>query len=193
MFQIVSHLLKTSVKCETNTGFVRHLRSHLRKGVDEPKYLDYLKPQIPYYQLINIQVRGYDYVVLESYGKYLHNLLNKLGVNVVQYWCSPLQSIRYDSLRPQSDVTDSQFMLNMYERNVQIENLSAKMAPILLEIVLSSLPAGVQMSAHEHNPSLHEESRYIPDLQLAAFKTELQEIKGNLEEEVIEDPKPKKK
>ena len=29
--------------------------------------------------------------------------------------------------------------------------------------------------------------------QLAAFKTELQEIKGNLEEEVIEDPKPKKK
>ncbi|CAG2115461.1 unnamed protein product [Medioppia subpectinata] len=192
MNKIVSNLLKSGLKCNTNEVFVRHLRSYVRKGVDEPKYLDYLKPQIPYYPLINVQVRGYDYVVLESYGKFLHNLMNKLGVNVVKYWCSPLQSLRYDSLRPESEVTDSQFTLNIYERSLQIENLSAKMAPVLLEIVLSSLPAGVHMSAEEHDPSVHEESRYIPDLQLAAFKSELQELKGNMSDD-IEDPKKAKK
>jgi len=129
-------------------------------------------------------------VVIESYGKYLHNLFNKLGVNVVKYWCSPLQSLRHDSLRPESEVTDSQFTINIYERSLQIENLSAKMAPVLLEIVLSSLPAGVHMSTEEHDPLVHEESRYIPDLQLAAFKAELEELKGSQDFEI--ETKPKK-
>lgn len=35
---------------------VRCLRSFTKKGVDEPAYLDYLKPQVPYYPLINVQV-----------------------------------------------------------------------------------------------------------------------------------------
>lgn len=34
----------------------RSLSSFAIKGVHEPEYLDYLKPQIPYYNAINIQV-----------------------------------------------------------------------------------------------------------------------------------------
>lgn len=41
----------------------RFLASFVIKGVHEPEYLDYLKPQIPYYNAINIQV-----VLDEVYG-----------------------------------------------------------------------------------------------------------------------------
>ncbi|XP_054153860.1 probable 28S ribosomal protein S10, mitochondrial [Oppia nitens] len=184
MNKIFANLLKSRFNCQTNDVFVRHVRSHTIKGVDEPKYLDYLKPQIPYYSLINVQIRGYDFAVLESYGRYIHILLNKLGVNVVKYWCSPHQSIKYESLKPQSEVSESQFTLNLYERNVQIEHLSAKMAPLLLEILYSSAPVGVQLNVHPHHHILHEENRFIPDLQLAAFKAELKELKGSQESDI---------
>ena len=180
-----------SIQSQVNQVFIRNVRSYMKKDVDEPKYLDYLKPQIPYYSLLNIQIRGFDFVVLESYAKYLHQLSNKLGVNVVKFWASPQTSLKYELLKPESEVTESQFVLNVYERNLQIENISAKITPILLELLQSSAPAGVTLSVHPHDPLLHEESRYIPDLQLAQFKAELQEIKGSLDSFEVEEPKVK--
>lgn len=43
----------------------RCLSSFALKGVHEPEYLDYLKPQIPYYNAINIQVILVDQVVIK--------------------------------------------------------------------------------------------------------------------------------
>jgi len=91
---------------------------------------------------------------------------------------------KYDNLKRESDVSEATYYLDTFERNLQVENLSAKMAPIFIEIVYSSLPAGVKLSIHEHDYLAHEESRYIPDLQLAAFKAELEELKGSQPEEV---------
>lgn len=142
---------------------------------------------------INEQIRGYDFVVLESYASYLHKLMNKLGVKVVSFWCSPHMASKYDNLKRESDVSETTYYLDLFERNIQIENLSAKMTPLLIEIIYSSLPAGVRLSVHEHDYWIHEESRYIPDLQLAAFKAEFEELKGSKSlEDIEEKPKPKK-
>ncbi len=106
------------------------------------------------------------------------------------FWCSPHLASKYDILKRESNVSETNYCLDLFERNLQIENLSAKMAPILIEIINSSLPAGVRLSIHEHDYKTHEESRYIPDLQLAAFKAELEELKGSQNFEI--ETKPKK-
>ena len=43
---------------------MRGMRSFRKKDVDEPAYLDYLKPQIPYYPLLNVQVYQIDITVI---------------------------------------------------------------------------------------------------------------------------------
>lgn len=48
----MNHLFKQLFKSQ----MCRNLSSFNIKGIHEPKYLDYLKPQIPYYPLINVQV-----------------------------------------------------------------------------------------------------------------------------------------
>ncbi len=106
------------------------------------------------------------------------------------FWCSPHLASRYDVLKRESNVSETNYCLDLFERNLQIENLSAKMAQILIEVIYSSLPAGVKLSIHEHDYKSHEESRYIPDLQLAAFKAELEELKGSQDFEI--ETKPKK-
>jgi large subunit ribosomal protein L48 len=41
-------------------------------SVYEPEYLDSLKPDIPEYEEINVQIKGYDFAVLESFQKFVH-------------------------------------------------------------------------------------------------------------------------
>ena len=36
-------------------------------------------PEIPEYPLMNIQMKGYDFAVLEKYSKYVHNFVTNIG------------------------------------------------------------------------------------------------------------------
>ena len=130
---------------------------------------------------------------MESYGSYLHRLLNKLGVNVSNYWCAPNTTEKIETLKHESNVLESTYDLNLYERNVQIENLSSRLVSILVDLVGRSLPVGVQVSIHEHDEKVHETSRYIPNHDLAEFKRELAMLRSNKIDDIgVEEP-PKKK
>ncbi|XP_017462521.1 PREDICTED: 39S ribosomal protein L48, mitochondrial-like, partial [Rhagoletis zephyria] len=135
-----------------------------------------LKPQIPYYNAINIQIRAYDFAVLESYGSYLHRLSNKLGLTVAKYWCQPNTTRKIETLQHESQVVESTYELQMYERNIQIEKISGRLTSMLVEIVHRSLPVGVFLSIHEHDDALHEKTRYIPDHDLNNYKLELKQV-----------------
>ena len=131
---------------------------------------------------------------MESYGSYLHRLSNKLGLKVTKYWCAPNTTSKIETLKNESNVVDSTYQLNLYERNVQIQNISGRLASILVDIVSRSLPVGVELSIHEHDKQMHEISRYIPDLQLVEFRQELNLLLSNkTDDEEEEDPKKKKK
>ena len=39
-------------------------------------------PQIAKYELLNIQIKGYDFTVLEEFGKYVHNTADRFGLDV---------------------------------------------------------------------------------------------------------------
>lgn len=102
---------------------------------------------------------------------------NKLGVEVTSFWCAPHTSTKIDTLKLDSNTVENTYVLNLYERNIQVKNLSAKMAPILIEVIHSSLPAGVKLSIHQHDHEQHHLSRYIIDTRLEALHKQLEEVK----------------
>jgi len=52
-------------------------------SVYEPDYLDMLRPDIPEYEEINVQMKGYDFAVLESFQKFVHNIAENMDIEVV--------------------------------------------------------------------------------------------------------------
>mgnify|MGYP005803101435 CR=1 FL=1 len=130
--------------------------------------------------------------MLENYGAYLHRLSNKLGLSVSKYWCAPNVSTKVETLKHESSVVQATYELHMYERNVQIENISGRLTSMLVEIVHRSLPVGVYLSIHPHDHKLHEEPRYIPDHQLMGLKSEYKQLLASKSDDV-EEATPKKK
>ncbi|XP_059473652.1 uncharacterized protein LOC132195574 [Neocloeon triangulifer] len=157
-------------------------------GLWEPEYLEAMKSKIPLYDAVNIQLKGYDYPVLESYQKLLHNLLSNMDLDVEDCWATPPKKLKINTFKPNSSVVDKEFKLNIYERNVQIVDVPATIYPILLSALTSSVPEGVTVSVHEHEPD-HEEIRYIPDLELKDLKDQLHVLGGPT---VKRDPRRKR-
>lgn len=51
-------------------------------SVYEPEYLDMLKPNVPEYEKINVQMKGYDFAILESFQKFVHSIANNMDIEV---------------------------------------------------------------------------------------------------------------
>lgn len=51
-------------------------------SVYEPEYLDMLKPDVPEYEEVNVQMKGYDFAILESFQKFVHNIANNMDIEV---------------------------------------------------------------------------------------------------------------
>lgn len=41
-----------------------------------------MKPKYPQYETINIQVKGYDYSILENYQKFVHNMAESMDLDI---------------------------------------------------------------------------------------------------------------
>lgn len=51
-------------------------------SIYEPDYLDMLKPDVPEYEEINVQMKGYDFAVLESFQKLVHTIAENMDIEV---------------------------------------------------------------------------------------------------------------
>lgn len=51
-------------------------------SVYEPEYLDMLKPNIPEYEAVNVQIKGYDFAILESFQKFVHSIADNMDIEV---------------------------------------------------------------------------------------------------------------
>ncbi|KAK7874421.1 hypothetical protein R5R35_001516 [Gryllus longicercus] len=149
------------------------INSYRRYGIYEPDYLEAMKSKIPLYNTLNIQMRGYDFPVLENYQRFIHKIANCLDIDVEDGWATPGQKLKVQRFKPQSTVVDSEYHLTIYERNIQVTDLESTALPLLLQCVAGSLPEGVKLKIHEHQPE-HEETRYVPDHELLTLKSELE-------------------
>jgi len=138
----------------------------------EPDYLDSAVPPVPTYPPINIQIKGYNYDVLEAFQSYVHNLAENMGVDVQGAWITPPKTQRINLFVEGGTRIKNEFTLNTYERNVQVSNLRSVDAPILIDTVRAALPEGVHLSFHEHMQE-HFEERYIPDPFINSLRSEL--------------------
>ena len=147
------------------------------KEIHEPKYLELLKPQIPFYELVNIQVRGYDYVVLEQYVRFVQKTAKNLGITLNKFWGVPAQHIKQDAYQPASELVVGSETVRIHERTVQVKHLTSKVCSIFVEVLRSTKPPLVTLKISEHTPE-DEEVRYIPDLMLMGMEKELEELKN---------------
>lgn len=141
----------------------------------EPEYLEHLKPKVPVYPLLNVQIKGYDFTVLETFGSYVHKTAVNMGIEVEDTWATPNLFQHVVTYKPFSTITENEYDLKIYERNIQLYNLASYIAPVFIEVIQTSLPEGVNLSVHPHREE-DDEIRYIPDLDLIDLKKQLEEM-----------------
>ena len=160
------------------------------RGTFEPDYLDSSGPVVPTYPPINIQIKGYNFDVLESCQSYIHKLSENMGVNVESAWATPAKTYNMNTFKEGGTLVKDSYILNLYERNVQVTGLRSIDAPILFDTIrignillstnihshflLAALPEGVSLSIHEHEREMEEE-RWVADPFIDSLRNELDE------------------
>jgi len=138
----------------------------------EPDYLDAAGPQVPVYPPINIQVKGYNFDVLESLQSWIHNLAENMGIEVEDAWATPAKTYTMTTFMEGGIRPKDNYDVILYERNVQVVGLRSVEAPLLVDSVRRALPEGVTLSLHEHVVEMAEE-RWIADPFIDSLRTEL--------------------
>lgn len=168
----ISQLFRSIQNCLRKGSSVSfHTCSHRRKTF-EPDYLDSHRHLPTTYPPVNIQIKGYDFAILESYQSYIHNMAENMGIDVSQSWATPATTWKAHLYEERSTVIKDTLEVHIYERNVQVENMRTVDAPILVDILRKTLPEGVNLSVHPHAEE-HVEARYIPDPFIDSLRSEL--------------------
>lgn len=160
--------LSTTRRCLDNQVAVPDLH--------EPAYLADLKPKVGYYELLNLQLKGYDFVVLEKYQSYLHKMMKRMDIEVVKAWSAPHQELQMQLLADKSTSVEQQYKLKIYERNLQIKDALVTKLPILIDIINITSPPGVSFNIDRHTEA--DDNRLcFKDSVLENLKKELEELK----------------
>jgi len=163
-------ITRANVKNFTRNIFV----SRVNNKTFEPHYLDSAVPRIPTYPPINIQIKSYNFDVLESFQSFVHNYAENMGITVKESWATPAQTNKITNFVEGSTRVKTDFTLSMYERNVQLINMRSVDAPLLIDAIRKCLPQSVELSVHEHTQE-HFEERWIPDPFIDSIRSELEE------------------
>ncbi|XP_014670187.1 PREDICTED: 39S ribosomal protein L48, mitochondrial-like [Priapulus caudatus] len=136
---------------------------------------------IPEYDTININIKGYDFAVLEKYARYVHNTAENIGINVTNSWPVLPQASLVQRIKQRSNLVEAEYNLSLYERVVQVDKLPSTLATILLDVIQTSLPEGIQFTMKYHT-QLADISRYIPDRELKELEAQLTDLGGPSED-----------
>lgn len=147
------------------------------EGIHEPAYLEELKPKVGYYDLINVNLQGYDYVVLEKYQSYLHKTMKKLDMNVTRAWAAPHQELQLEILGKETSAIETAYKIKIYKRTLQTKNALVTKLPILIDIMSSTSPPGVFFNLDRHSDA-DDDQLYFKDSVLEKAKEELEELRN---------------
>jgi len=174
MLKSASKLTSFVASSSRTSSVLKFSSSSVSRGTFEPDYLDSSGPVIPTYPPINIQIKGYDFDILESTQSYIHNLAENMGVNVCEAWATPARTYQVSTFKEGGVIVKDTYNVSLYERNVQVEGLRSIDAPILIDTIRTALPEGVTLSVHEHTRDM-EEDRWISDPFIDKIRSELEE------------------
>lgn len=130
---------------------------------------------VGFYELVNLQLKGYDFVVLEKYQSYLHKTMKKLDFKVSKAWSAPHQDLQVENLADRSTAIEHSHKIKVYERNIQMKEALVTKLPILIDIIHSTMPPGVSFNMRRHTPE--DEGRlYFKDSVLEKLKEDLKDL-----------------
>ncbi|OAD59681.1 39S ribosomal protein L48, mitochondrial, partial [Eufriesea mexicana] len=144
-------------------------------SIYEPPYLKQKEPEIPIYPVLNIQLKGYKYPLLESYQSFIHKLAKVLQFTVDDSAPFPHREYKIKRFKQGSTVVDAEYNLKIYERNMQISNVTSVRCPIIIRILEATLPEGVSLSIDQYDPVM-QKKRIIPNKMLLDLKESLNEF-----------------
>lgn len=87
-------------------------------------------------------------------------------------WPVPAFKQSIDKLKPRSKMLEERYILNTYERVVQIDSVPSVKLPILLEFLRNNCPQSVTVTVKEATDA-DEEFRYVPDLEKMDLEEQL--------------------
>lgn len=144
----------------------------------EPDYLKTGQSKFPLLPMINIQIRGYDYSVLESYQTFMHKLADSMQIDVEDSWPLPHQEFKIQRFKAGTAAILSEYNLKIYVRHMQLSEISSIKCSVLIRALEAALPQGVTLNIDLYDPAM-EKKRYVPDKQLIDLKSSLDEYRRN--------------
>ena len=172
---------ENQVEQEANRKF-DHITNSEVKYYDPP-YLIRKAPH-PNYELLNINIKGYDFTSLDVFYKFVERLCLSFQVKIVEAYPMPSRSLKVKTFQPYSTNLDKEYSFNMYHRVVRIKNLKSTTAPLLFEAIQLNLPEGVQLNVSVPSRD-QDEFRYVPDVELHEMRAKLEELKPKKNEEAV--------
>jgi len=148
----------------------------------EPDYLDSEGVSIPTYSPINIQMKGYNFDVLEEFQGWVHRTAENMGVDVSDAWATPAAALAMTTFQAGGTRPKDHYLVSLYERNVQVVNMRSVDAPVLLDTIQRALPEGVTLRLAEHTVAAAE-ARWIADPFIDQIRGELSQGLEGLEVE----------
>ncbi|CAL1678066.1 unnamed protein product [Lasius platythorax] len=143
----------------------------------EPDYLETGKSKFPLLPTINIQIKGYDYSVLECYQTFMSKLADIMQIDVDNSWALPPQELKIQRYKTGTTAVISEYNLKIYERHIQMSEVSSIKSSILIRALEASLPQGVILNVDVFDPAT-EQKRYVPDKELLDLKSTLDTLKN---------------
>lgn len=171
---MVLNVFRRAVTCYRYPSINKTVRFY---GIYEPPYLKKIY-DMPVYPVLNIQIRGYVYPVLESYQSYIHRIAGVLNITVNDGFAFPHREFIVKRFKPGGTVVDSEYDLKIFERDLQVSDVTSATCPIFIRILEATLPEGVSLSIDKYDPSV-QKKRFIPDKELLELKSEIDEINRN--------------
>lgn len=142
----------------------------------EPDYLETGKSKFPLLPTINIQIKGYDYSVLECYQTFMNKLADTMQIDIDNSWALPPQELKIKRYKTGTTVAISEYNLKIYERHIQMSEISSIKCSILIRALEASLPQGITLNVDVYDPAI-ERKRYVPDKELLDLKSSLDTLK----------------
>lgn len=139
----------------------------------EPKFED--NRLYPDCELLNIRLQGHDYVPLENYQSFVHKIAKRFDFCVVESFAVSAKNERAVVYKPNTKITDSDFSLLTYDRQLKISGVPTVRLPLFIKLLHAHLPIGVKLTIKKHEKA-DEEYRYVPDLLLKQKQAELKSL-----------------
>ncbi|KAL3874610.1 hypothetical protein ACJMK2_037598 [Sinanodonta woodiana] len=145
-------------------------------GVYEPDDLS-SGAEIPEYDSVHIRMKGYDFVVLETFAKYVHKMGKAMEFETDSF-AVPFTSCNVNTYKPNTSSVQNTFSLKLYERVVELQDVPSTKLPAFIELLRMHTPEGIQVTVREPREE-DEEYRYIPDKEKETLEAQLEELGGS--------------